>query len=109
MTLEEIIIDCLAKVKAKDVLVYDTKERSPFYDQMILCSVDSERQATAAISYVRDEVAKNGHSIRNIEGQNTSWVLIDLHSVIVSIFTKEEREHFAIEKIYMDTPCKEVE
>ncbi|MGM9969369.1 MAG: bis(5'-nucleosyl)-tetraphosphatase (symmetrical) YqeK [Anaeroplasma sp.] len=108
MILEEIIIENLGKVKAKDILVYDTKERSPFYEKMILCSVDSERQATSAVSYIAEEAEKNAFKIRSVEGQNTSWVLIDCYNIIVSIFTREEREHFAIEKIYMDVPCKEI-
>ena len=109
MTLEEVVLEALAKVKANDILVYNTKERSPFYDQMILCSVSSERQATAAISYLKEAAALNGYDIRGIEGAETAWVLVDLNDVIVSIFTKEEREHFALEKIYMDVPVKKIE
>lgn len=109
MTLEEIILEALAKVKANDILVYDMKERSPFYDKMILCSVSSERQATAVISYIKEDVEKNGFKVRNVEGAESPWVLIDCYDVIVSIFTKEEREHFALEKIYMDVPVKKIE
>ena len=109
MTLEEIILECLGKVKAHDILVYNMKERSPFYDEMILCSVDSERQATAAISYLKDEVSKGGYNIRNVEGANTPWVIVDCYDTVVSIFTKEEREHFSLEKIYMEIPCKKIE
>ena len=50
MNLKEIIIDCLGKVKAKDVLVYDMKGFSPFFDEMILATVDSLRQAGYSIS-----------------------------------------------------------
>lgn len=108
MTLEELILDNLERIKAEDVLVYDMTGRSPFYDKMILCSVQSERQATAAISYIEEETVKNGYKVRSVEGANTSWVLIDCYDVIVSIFTREERNHFAVEKIYMDVPVKKV-
>ena len=37
MTLEEVLLEGLARVKATDILVYDMKERSPFFDNMILC------------------------------------------------------------------------
>ena len=108
MTLEELVLDNLERIKAEDVLVYDMTGRSPFYDKMILCSVQSERQATAAISYIEEETVKNGYKVRSVEGANTSWVLIDCYDVIVSIFTREERNHFAVEKIYMDVPVKKV-
>ncbi len=109
MTLEETLLEDLAKVKAKNILVYDMKEKSPFYDKMILCSVDSQRQATAVISYIKEDVEKNGFKLRSVEGAASTWVLIDCYDIIVSIFTKEEREHFALEKIYMDVPVKQVE
>ncbi len=108
MTLEEVIVDDLNKVKASNILIYDMKERSPFYDKMILASVDSMRQATAVVSYIKEDVVKNGFNFRSVEGANTPWVLIDCYNVIVSIFTKEEREHFNLENIYMDIPHKEV-
>lgn len=104
MTLNEIILDCLAKVKAEDILEYNTAEKSPFYDTMILASVSSDRQATAVISYIEEETAKNGFKVRHVEGANSTWVLIDCYSTIVSIFTKEERANFALEKLYMETP-----
>lgn len=107
--LTEMVYACLGKVKASNILEYDMKERSPFFDTMILASVDSERQASAAVNYLEEEASKIGAKVRGIEGLNTSWVLIDLNDVIVSIFTHEEREHFSLEKIYLDIPCKKIE
>ncbi len=108
MRLEEEIIHALDKVKANDILVYDMKGRSPLYDELILCSVSSQRQAASAVTYIKENVEMAGFSVRNIEGVNSPWVLIDCGDVIVSIFTKEEREHFGLEKIYMDVPVKKV-
>ena len=109
MKLEQLILEALSKVKASDILVYDMKEKSPFYDKMILCSVASERQASAAINYIKEEVEKNNYKLRSVEGINSPWVLIDCYEVIVSIFTKEEREHFALEKVDMDVPVDKID
>ena len=38
MNLREIVIDSLGKVKAKDVLIYDMKGFSPFFDEMVLAT-----------------------------------------------------------------------
>lgn len=67
MQLTEIIYDCLGKVKATDILEYDMKERSPFFDTMILASVDSERQASAVVNYIEEEANKLGAKLRGIE------------------------------------------
>lgn len=108
MSLREIILENLAKIKAVDILDYDTRGFSPFFDEMILASVDSERQASAIIGYLKEDCSKEGFSIRGIEGEGTEWVLVDLNDVIVSIFTKEERERLSLEKIYLDRPCKKI-
>lgn len=108
MTLREIVLDCLGKIKASDILDYDMTSASPFFDEMIIASVDSLRQASAIVGYIKDACAKENYKVRGIEGENTSWVLLDLNSIIVSIFTKEEREYFSLEKIYLDIPCKKI-
>ena len=109
MNLIEVIVDCLNKVKAKDILNYDMTGRSPFFDNMVLASVESERQASAVISYIKEETVKNGYDVRSVDGAETAWVVIDCYDVVVSIFTKSEREHFALEKIYMDVPVTKVD
>ena len=39
--------------------------------------------------------------VKNIEGQEESnWVLIDGGDVIVSVFTREAREYYEIDKFY---------
>lgn len=108
MTLREIVLDCLGKIKAQDILDYDMKGYSPFFDEMFLASVDSQRQATAIVNYLKEACAQEQYPVRGIEGENSTWVLIDLNSIIVSIFTKEEREYFSLEKIYLDIPCKKI-
>lgn len=109
MTLEEILIDCVKKVRGTDIIVYDMMNRSPFYDKMILASVDSLRQANAVTGYIEDAFKDTEYKIRNVEGGNTAWVLVDCNDIILSLFTKEEREHFALEKIYMDYPATKIE
>lgn len=109
MNLKEIVVESLGKIKAENVLDYNMKGISPFYDEMVIASVASERQADAGVAYIKEEALKNGFSVRGVEGEGTGWVLIDLNDIIVSIFTKEERERFSLEKIYLDIPCTKIE
>lgn len=106
MSLKEIILDVLGKIKAMDIICYDMRGYSPFYDEMIICSVDVERQANAAINYLKEEVVKNEFEIRSVEGAYTSWVIVDCYDIIVSIFTKEERNNFALEKLFLEIPSE---
>ena len=106
MSLEEVIVNALGKVKATYIIAFDTKEKSPFYDEMIIASVSSLRQASAVTTYIKEDVEEAGFSVRSIEGKESGWVIVDCYDIIVSIFTEEERRHFQIEKIYLDVPQK---
>ena len=109
LSLEEIIYYNLGKVKATNIIAYDTKEKSPFYDKLIIASVDSVRQCSAIIRYLVDDLALNDYKIRSIEGKDTPWVLVDCYDIVLSIFQRDERSHYDIDKIYMDYPKKVIE
>ena len=106
MSLEEVIVNALGKVKATNIIAFDTKEKSPFCDEMIIASVSSLRQASAVTTYLKEDVEEAGFKVRSIEGKETGWVIVDCYDILVSVFTEEEREHFNIEKIYLDVPSK---
>ena len=109
MSLEDLILDNLYRVKAKDIIIYDSSEKSPFYDKIIISSVDSLRQCSAVIKYIEDDLSMNNYKIRTIEGKESPWVLIDCYDILVSVFQKDERIHFDIDKLYMDYPKKIIE
>ena len=71
----------------------------------IIVTAGSLRQIQAIAAGIRDRVREHDFKIRSIEGgQQSSWVLVDLDSVIVHIFDAEERRRFALEKLYADLP-----
>ena len=106
LSLDDAIVDSLGRIKAKDIIIYDSRERNPFYDKIIIASVDSLRQCSAVTKYLEDDLALHNYKIRKIEGKDSPWVLVDCYDVMVSIFQKEEREHFDIDKLYMDYPSR---
>lgn len=98
------IIRALDKVKSENIIIYDMKDRSPLFDYIIISTVSSSRQSASVCEYIEDELSKDGFDVRNIEGKNTTWVVVDCHDVLVHVFTSEEREHFNLEKMYLDIP-----
>lgn len=104
MELLDKIKEALDKVKATDIITYDMREHSPFYDYFMLATVSSSRQTGAIKSYIEEFFKDTPFKIRSVEGEGTDWVLVDCYDVILSIFTKEERERLEFEKIYMDYP-----
>ena len=100
MTKIEIIVSALEDINASDILVFDTRDKSPFFDYFVVSSATSDRQLQAAITHINQDLANNDFPHPVIEGKNSkSWVLIDCKDIIVNIFTREEREYYNIEKM----------
>ncbi|MCK5761267.1 MAG: ribosome silencing factor [Candidatus Izimaplasma sp.] len=109
MTKIEIIVNALKDINASDIIVFDTENKSPFFDYFVVSSITSDRQLQAAISHVNQDLAKNDFPHPVIEGRNSkSWVLIDCKDIIINIFTREERDYYNIEKMMVGVEQIEV-
>lgn len=105
MELIEIVQKAIDEKKGEQALLYDFGRVNPFIDQVVICSASNLRQVHAIADNIKDRVKEQGLPVRSIEGGNeSSWVLVDLHSVVIHVFTTEERAHFQLEKLYADLP-----
>lgn len=111
MSMEKLktVLEALKKVNAVDIVCYNTNEKSPFFNYVVVASVDSIRQLNACLDYVKDDLAEKGFIVKNSTGANSEWVIVDACDLLVHVFYKEERERFAIDKLYMDSPIEKVE
>ena len=104
MELLELIKDALDKVKARDVKIFDLRGISPLCDFTVIATVDVARQANACIEHLGDGEKNKKLKIKNVEGRETTWILVDLYDVILHIFTPEERNNFDLDRLYLNVP-----
>ena len=104
MELLELSKEALDKVKATDVKIYDLRGISPLADFTVVATVDVARQANACIEHMYDDAKNNKLKIKNVEGKDTTWILIDLYDVILHIFTPDDRKNYDLDRIYIDIP-----
>ncbi len=110
MTKIQTIINSLEDINAFDIVVYDMKNISPFFDYFVISSANSDRQLHAAITHIGNDLAKENFEHPKFEGKDSkSWVLIDANDVIVNIFTKEEREYYNLEKMWAGIETIDIE
>ncbi|MGE3816906.1 MAG: ribosome silencing factor [Nitrospiraceae bacterium] len=89
--------------KATDVLILHIAQLTSVADFLVLCSGDSERQARAIADHVGGILSDQGHGPLSIEGAGSAkWILMDFGDVVVHIFQKDIREHYALEKLWAD-------
>lgn len=91
----------------EDVVVYDVKKVSPFVSYYIVASSTSERRLRALVQTAKEALYDSYQEIDHIEGKNGSeWVLIDCKSIVVQLFTKEQRAIVKFDELYKDVPHK---
>ena len=95
------IIDALEDVKGQNILVFDTSEKSNFFDRVIIVSGVSNRQTRALAKSVADKLKKKEGVNCHIEGEdNGEWVLVDCGDVICHIMQPMIREYYNLEEIW---------
>ncbi len=100
-----LIVKALDDMQLEDIVIYDMREVNPFFDYFILSSAKNPRQLNGAIRDVKETLLENDHDRPNIEGSTGgAWALIDCGDIIVNVFTKDEREYYNIEKMWIDVP-----
>ena len=94
--------------KAQDIVILDIAEKSGFADYFVIADAPNSRLVDALADEAEDVMAKEGEALHHREGLGDSgWVLLDFGDIIVNLFTKAQREHYNIEKVWAD--CNSVE
>jgi ribosome-associated protein len=92
--------------KAFHLVALDVAARTSIADAFMICSVGSSRQAHAAAEEVERELKLLGRRPLAIEGlPHASWVLMDYGDFILHIFMEEQREYYALDRLWGDAPA----
>lgn len=90
----KLIVAALEDIKARDIVVLDTRKLTSLFERMVIASGDSNRQTRALADNVREKVKAAGEYVGNTEGEETGdWVLVDLGDVIVHVMQPAARAH----------------
>ena len=100
----ELIIKTINDKKGEDIIAIDVSNSSPICDYFVICSANNERQMITIANSIDDELAKNNYNIKKIDGKGTKWIIVDCKSIILHIFSKEEREIYNLEKLWEPFP-----
>ncbi|MEZ7897415.1 MAG: ribosome silencing factor [Flaviflexus sp.] len=91
---------------ATSVVVIDVSERLPFTDLFVIASGETSRQVRAIMDAIDEELNKAGVDRLRREGLDgeARWVLADYGDIIVHVQHDEEREFYALERLWADCP-----
>lgn len=100
-----VLVDTLIDKKGSNILLLDIREQAVFSDYFILCNGDNERQLRALTEAVKEAAAKNANiRPRGSEGEaEGGWVLVDMGSIIVHLFSRDRRDYYNLEELWSES------
>jgi len=98
--LRDIIINTLEEHKAENIAIIDLNGKSDIADFMIIATGRSSKHVASTADFVMEKIKARGGQYL-VEGMsNSDWVLIDTLDIIVHLFSKEKRDHYALEQLW---------
>ena len=90
---------------ATDLLAFDVSDQLAITDAFLLASGSNDRQVKAIVDEVEDKLREIGAKPIRREGERDGrWVLIDYGEIVVHVQREEEREFYALERLWRDCP-----
>ena len=90
---------------ATDLVAFDVSEQLAITDAFLLASGSNDRQVKAIVDAVEDGLREIGAKPVRREGERDGrWVLIDYGEIVVHVQHEEEREFYALERLWRDCP-----
>lgn len=97
----DIAVNALQEVKAKDIIVLDTSDKTALFQRMIIASGDSTRQVKALCNNVAMDLKEAGFAVLSSEGQESGeWALVDADDVVVHVMLPAVRDFYDIEALW---------
>jgi len=106
-SLKAVVIRALEDMKALEIKVLDVRGLTDVADTMVIASGTSDRHVRSVAQNVVEKTKQAGFRPHGVEGQQDSdWVLIDLHDMIVHVMLPRVREFYGLEKLWDMTATK---
>ena len=91
--------------KASDIIAIDVSQRLALTDVFLVVSAGNERQVMAVVDAVEEALHQAGAKRRMREGYSQAhWVLLDYNDIVVHVQREEDREFYAMERLWKDCP-----
>ena len=103
--LAEIAAEAASDKLATNIIAYDVSEQLVITDVFLLCSAANDRQVRAIVDEIEDKMRQAGARPVRREGEREGrWVLLDYLDIVIHVQHAEEREYYALERLWKDCP-----
>jgi ribosome-associated protein len=96
-----------ADKKAQDVVILDVADQLIITDAFVIASAPNERHVLAVVDAVEERLLQLPDKAKPVrrEGERAGrWVLLDYVDIVVHVQHSEEREFYALDRLWKDCP-----
>ena len=87
------------------ILAFDVSDQLAITDAFVLASATNDRQVRAIVDEIEVKLRQAGEKPLRREGERDGrWVLLDYGDVVVHVQHEEERQFYALERLWRDCP-----
>ena len=95
-----------ADKQATDLVAFDVSERLALTDVFLIVTAANERQVGAVSDAIEEKLHRDGSRVLRREGEGENrWVLLDFGDLVAHIQHTEERQLYALERLWRDCPA----
>jgi ribosome-associated protein len=96
-----------ADKKAEEIVILDVADQLVITDAFLLASAPNERQVLAISDAIQESLLQLPEKAKPVrrEGERAGrWVLLDYVDIVVHVQHSEEREFYALDRLWKDCP-----
>ncbi|MHB1063591.1 MAG: ribosome silencing factor [Georgenia sp.] len=98
-----------ADKKAQQIIALDVSERLALTDVFLVTSGANDRHVRSIVDGIEEALHKEGATAVRKEGQTEAhWVLMDFGDIVVHVQQEQDREFYALERLWKDCPLVEL-
>jgi ribosome-associated protein len=95
---------------ADDIVVIDVSDQLVITDCFVVASASNDRQVNAIVDEVEEKMRLAGYKPARREGTREGrWVLLDYIDIVAHIQHQDERNFYALDRLWRDCPVIPVE
>jgi len=99
-----------ADKKAEDIVILDVADQLVITDAFVLASAPNERQVLSIVDEIEErltQLPEKAKPVRREGERGGRWVLLDYIDIVVHVQHSEEREFYALDRLWKDCPTIE--
>lgn len=98
----KIAANALNNKKARQLKALKIDDLTTLADYFVIATATSSTHVRALADEVEEKLKEQSVEPHHIEGKSTGWIVLDYTSVIVHVFTPQEREFYNLDSMWSD-------